>query len=229
MMTLGIVPARAGSKRLPDKNLQPIDGLPLVTIAVQCGLDAGLDAVVVSTDSDLVWHEVGCIGGPGVPRIALRTRPPALATDEATSFDVVRDALTWAELNLGVKFDVTVLLQPTSPLREAADVEKALQVYRETGAAAVVSVTSALRSDWLFTLGHAGRLRPADRSPGVYMPNGAVYVLGAAAVRGGRDWWTVLNAYGFVMPPERSIDIDTQADLDEARRLWRLRAAGDAA
>lgn len=219
MKTLAIIPARAGSERLPGKNLAQINGKSLVAIAVDCALEAGIDITVVSTDSREIWD--AAVTGRMLPpsriqSLLVHDRPADLATGVASSLAVVREAI--ASLDDSYRdFDVTVLLQPTSPLRTSTDVRGCLAALGNGDAA--VSLTEPRHADWLYQLGHANRLREGVPGRDLYMPNGAVFVLTREALKDGLDWWPPSITYGYVMPRERSIDIDTQADLDEARRL----------
>lgn len=212
MKALGIVPARAGSKRLPGKNLATIGGRSLVRIAAQCGL-AVLDHVVVSTEDEDVWLSA-CVGTED-PRLTWRQRPAHLATDAADSMGVVRDVVQ----NTNLDWDAVVLLQPTSPLRLPEDVGACLMLLVANKAEAVVTVTDQVGKDWLFELGHANRLRPVSVRDGLCVPNGAVFALTRQAYEAGYDWWTAPLVYGHVMPKSRSIDIDTADDLAMARAL----------
>lgn len=123
---LALIPARGGSKRLPRKNVLPLAGRPLIAWTIQAALEVGgIDDVVVSTDDPEI-AEVSRAAGALVPF----RRPPALASDEATTLDVVWHALA----ELGDRHDWLVLLQPTSPLRTAADIAGALDLARRRNA-----------------------------------------------------------------------------------------------
>ena len=113
MDVLGLIPARGGSKGIPRKNLAPVGGKPLLTWTVEAAQEASeLTRVVVSTDDDEIAAEAG---------VEVLRRPAELAADDTPMLDVVRH--TVAELSP----DVVVLLQPTSPLRRAEHVERALR------------------------------------------------------------------------------------------------------
>lgn len=117
---IGIIPARAGSKGLPGKNTRLLCGKPLIVWTIEKALRSRyLDRVVVTTDSE----EIAAIAreaGAEVPFI----RPAELATDEANSYDVIRHALAYLAPTI---FDYTVLLEPTSPLREDGDIDRAVE------------------------------------------------------------------------------------------------------
>ena len=82
----------------------------------------------------------------------------------------------------------------------------------------MVSVTDA-KADYVFEIGHADRLRPVQSLPDLVVPNGAIYLLTAKAIASGLDWWTGVTI-AYWMPQSRSLDIDTEEDLEHARQLW---------
>lgn len=135
---LALIPARGGSKGLPRKNVRPLCGRPLVQWSIDTALACKeIDSVVVSTDDEQI-AAVAAAAGAEVPFL----RPPALSGDAAISIDVVLHALDFLESN-GRVFDIVLLLEPTSPLREASDIRLALQRMVDKGASAIVSVCRA--------------------------------------------------------------------------------------
>lgn len=225
MKPLAIIPARAGSKRLPEKNRQEISpGLNLIQAAIQQAADSGLFSadqrlmigrICVTSDDPLVQ-----VMDSAVPTFRIG-RPVELAGDGTEMVDVVRHAVDFMRL-LELDFDTIVLLQPTSPLRSARDIIEALAMMQANNCEAVVSVVETRQPD-VYTLGHASRLRPvADHLDGrrMVVPNGAVYAITTDAWDRGLDWWTVPAVYAYEMPAERSVDIDTIVDLERARQLW---------
>jgi CMP-N,N'-diacetyllegionaminic acid synthase len=154
---LAIVPARGGSKGLPGKNIRSLCGRPLIQWSIDTALACDeIDAVVVSTDDEQIAAVAGAAGAE-VPFL----RPPALAGDAASSIDVVIHALDFLERN-GRVFDIVLLLEPTSPLREVADIQVALRRMVDTGAAAIVSVCRAESTHpaFMFRTTVQGRLEP---------------------------------------------------------------------
>lgn len=120
---ISIIPARGGSKGLPGKNIRMLSGKPLVAWTVEKAKKSKyIDLVIVSTDS----HEIADISkkyGAIVPFI----RPEDLATDHATTISVIEHALEWYRMNKGQEFDITIILEPTSPLREDDDIDKMIE------------------------------------------------------------------------------------------------------
>src|SRR3989339_1726633 len=132
---IAIIPARAGSKGLPGKNIRLLLGKPLISWTIEHALSSKyIDKVIVSTD-DRKIAEISRKCGAAVPFI----RPAKLATDKAKGIDVILHAVRWFEKKRN-KFDLIMLLQPTSPLRTAGDIEAAIELLFEKKAGAVVSV-----------------------------------------------------------------------------------------
>ncbi len=216
---LAVVPARGGSKGLPGKHLLEAGGRPLIawTIAAANGAKA-IDRTVLSSDDEAIMA-AGRALGCDVPF----RRPAELATDAAASIDVVLHAVDALP-----GYEVVVLLQPTSPLRSAGDIEAALEVFAASGAPACVSVAPVVQSPyWMYRLGDGATLHPvvelpsaATRRqdlPAVYALNGAVYIADIAWLRSTRTFVT-RETVAHVMPAERSVDIDTAADFEAFRK-----------
>lgn len=134
---LAVVPARGGSKSVPRKNLQPVGGISLVGRAAQVARAVPwIDAALISTDDQEIAEEARQYG-LDVPFL----RPADLANDTATSKDMWRHAWLAAERHYGKTFDISVLLEPTSPLRRAGDVELTVHTLVEMQAPAAVTVS----------------------------------------------------------------------------------------
>ncbi|HEY6396038.1 MAG TPA: acylneuraminate cytidylyltransferase family protein [Solirubrobacteraceae bacterium] len=223
---LVIIPARGGSKGLPRKNLALLGGRPLVAWSIDVGLRTpSVGRVVVSTDDDEV-AAVSLAAGADVPF----RRPAELASDNATSAAVVLHALTALGENGTGRVERIVLLQPTSPLRDVSDVEGAIRLSLARDADAVVSVSEAECHPWYaVSLDHEGRLhdmiehprfdRRQDLTP-AYRVNGAVYVVRRTTLEA-QQTLIPAGALAWVMPPERSVDIDRHVDLIVAEALLR--------
>jgi CMP-N,N'-diacetyllegionaminic acid synthase len=214
--TLGLIPARGGSKDIPRKNLAPLCGRPLLawTVGAACAARS-LDRVVVSTDSDEIAATARELGAD------VLERPAELARDETPMRDVLLHALE----ELG-RPEVLVLLQPTSPLRRAQHVDEAVALLRESGADSIVSVVEvphryrpgslmALEGERLVPLGET----PATRQgkPVVYARNGPA-VLALRAERIGSDLYGG-DCRPYLMEPRDSIDVDEPFDLELAELL----------
>jgi CMP-N-acetylneuraminic acid synthetase len=218
MRTLGLVPARGGSRRVPGKNLAELGGRTLVRRALETALASGvLDAVVVSSESDDVLAEA-----EGLDAIALR-RPPELATDRALAFDVARHALEAAG-----DFDALALIQCTTPFTAPEDIAGALGLLERSGAASVVTVSriddtmhplklKLLEGDRLVPYLRDDGLTPSHDLPALWSRNGAVYASRREVLEGGL--LVAEDALGYPMPQERSLDVNTPLDLEFARFL----------
>lgn len=217
MNPLYIIPARGGSKGIPRKNIKLLAGRPLIAYAIDAARAAGADDrhIILSTDDAEIADVARGLGLP-VPYM----RPAALATDTAGSREVIIDAMDWADRQ-GIDYDCVVLLQPTSPLRTAADVVGACSLYTP-GIDMVVSVKEAASNPYyncfepaadgfLHISKGGGLITRRQDAPPAYEYNGAVYVINPDSVRR-----QPLGAFGrrvpYLMPAERSADLDTPAD-----------------
>lgn len=219
---LALIPARGGSKGIPGKNIANLAGKPLIAWTIEAAQAcSGIDSIVLSSDEHAI-AEVAVRFGCTVPFM----RPPALATDEASSMDVVYHALEQLP-----EFDVILLLQPTSPLRTASDIEACLDLLM--GAPAVVSVRPSEDHPYLtFEINESGILTPyakpsAGQSlrrqdlPSAWCLNGAIYAAEVEWLKSQRSFVS-FDTIAYQMPTERSLDIDTPADLRLADAILRL-------
>lgn len=226
MKAIAIIPARSGSKGLPDKNIKPLAGRPLMDYTIRAALASGLfDCVHVSTDSEL-YARTARESGADVPFL----RNEELSGDTAGSWDVVRWVLAQYEKE-GRSFDRVALLQPTSPLRTAEDLLAAQSLFEEKQADAVVAVCEMDHSPlWSNTLpedgsmsgflDHASNLG-RQKLPVYYRINGAIYIL-KRKLLGEKDAGLYREGtYAYVMPKERSVDIDDAMDFAVAETLMR--------
>ncbi len=217
MTLVGIIPARAGSKRLPGKNLARLDGKPLIAHTCEAALVAGVfSAVYVNTDSP----EIAAAGiEHGVPCPVLR--PTRLAQDNTSSRDsnlFLLDHLA----QQGERYDAVMVLQPTSPLRTPEDIRSAWQLFEEHAPCAVVSVCPLVPESWLGRIGRDGSFERFTGDSTVYRLNGAVYI------HRYDDYvhdCSPRKTVAYPMPPVRSVDIDRLEDLEYARFLLHQRTA----
>ena len=211
---LAIIPARGGSKGVPRKNLRDVAGKPLIAWTIEEAKKSGyIDRLVLSSD-DAEIIEIAKTWGCEVPFV----RPAELAQDESPGMDPVLHAIS-----LLPNYDIVVLLQTTSPLRIVADIDGCIRHCVTSGAKACVSVSEAEQSPyWMYTMGSEGQMQPListdkvvarrQELPQTYILNGAVYVASC-------EWLLEHKSFvgketlGFVMPNERSLDIDTELDL----------------
>lgn len=120
---IAIIPARGGSKGLPDKNIKALCGKPLIAYSIESALKSQyLDEVMVTTDSQKI-ADISSFYGASIPFL----RPDFLSSDHATSFDTVIHTLDFYSENFDLNFDYLLLLEPTSPLREDDDIDKMIE------------------------------------------------------------------------------------------------------
>lgn len=225
MTPLYIIPARGGSRGIPHKNIRPFAGRPLIAYSIEAARRAGADDshILVSTDDRDIVRVVKECSGLEVPFM----RPDELATDTAGSREVILHAMDEAD-RMGIGYDVVVLLQPTSPLRTAGDITAALSLYRD-GVDMVVSVTEAPCNPYYDCFETApdgtlhvskgdGLITRRQDAPPAWVYNGAVYVINPASIRA-----MALGAFPvripYVMPRERSVDLDTPLDWTIAESI----------
>ncbi|CEP68881.1 Nucleotide-diphospho-sugar transferases [Moorella glycerini] len=221
---LGFIPARKGSKGVPGKNIKPLAGKPLIVYTIETARVSGLfDYLMVSTDGEDIARIVREAGAE-VPFV----RPAELATDTAKGIDVLHHAMVWLEAK-GQKFDWVMYLQPTSPLRSSRDIVAACELMLERDAEAVVAVCEVEHHPWWSNtlpddLCMADFLRPEaigpqrQELPTYYRINGAIYLARWDFIRY-RDSWYGPRTYAYIMPRERSVDIDNPLDFVLAEAL----------
>jgi N-acylneuraminate cytidylyltransferase len=217
---LGLIAARGGSKGVPGKNVFVVNGRPLI----QWSIDAAhasryIDRLILSSDDSAIMdaaRQADC-------EVPFR-RDAALASDHASAIDVVVDALTRVP-----GYDIVVLLQPTSPLRIAADIDGAIELLESSRAGACVTVREADEHPyWMFCLGDDRKLSRFAEPPGgmplrrqdlppAWSLNGAVYVADCGWFLQNRTFLSPATV-GYPMPADRSLDIDTFEDIEKLQR-----------
>lgn len=221
---VALIPARGGSKGLPRKNVLPLNGKPLIAWTIeQTRASEYVDRVIVTTDDEEI-ASVARANGADVPFL----RPRELASDTAKAMDVILHALDWLEAH-NDRFDVIVLLQPTSPLRTTVDIDNALRLLFSKDARAVVSVCETEHHPYWSNVLPAdgsldGFLRPdimnknRQELPTFYRLNGAINAAHCDHLRTHKTFFGK-STFAFVMPSERSVDIDTLIDFQRAELL----------
>ena len=229
MRVLGIITARGGSKGIPGKNLKLLGGRPLVDYTIEAANDTPLDRLILSTE-DVKIAEAARALGCEVPFM----RPAELARDETPHLPVIQHAAKWLLERENYRPDIVLTLQPTSPLRSAADIAAALRMLELSGADSVVSVNEVsphahpmrmLRVDdsghaVLFATGQPVRTRINRRQdlPRAWVMNGAIYACRTEVLFAAQPSLYGDRVVAYPMPAERSISIDTPDDWAEAER-----------
>lgn len=224
MANLAVITARSGSKGLKDKNIRLLGGYPLLAYSIRAAQESGMfDEIFVSTDSGN-YAEIARQYGANVPFL----RSGTIAGDHASSWDAVREAIERYQ-EAGKRFDTVALLQPTSPLRSAADIRNGYKLFEEKTADYVIGVCLTDHSPlWCNTLpedmsmdGFISReidSKPRQELPEYYRINGALYIVKVSMLDGVEDMYH-RGCYAYVMPQERSIDIDTDFDFKLAELM----------
>ena len=231
---LGVIPARGGSKGLARKNILQLAGKPLIAYTIEAALGASLLArVVVSTEDDEIAR-VSRQYGAQVPFF----RPHDLAGDESSIYSVLIHAVRWLEEHENWCADYILLLQPTSPLRKAEDIDGSIALALEKDADGVVSLYEARPHPYQTKrLTEDGRIlqfisltKAIDRRqelPPVYAVNGAIYLVKRSVLLEQETFYTE-RTYAYLMPPERSLDIDSRWDFHLAELVLRGHSDGGA-
>ncbi len=213
---LALIPARGGSKGIKDKNIYPLYGKPLIAYSIDCAKRSKyIDEIVVSTDS-IIIAEVAKNYGAYIPFL----RPVELASDTAKSIDAIVHAIKWLE-DHNEKFDIFVLLQPTSPLRTVEDLDGALEKFINSGEKSLVAVSLVSDNPILIrTINADGTMeklldlqstvRRQDMK-NYYRVNGSIYINKVSEINA--DTSLNDNEIPFVVKPENSVDIDEKKDL----------------
>ncbi len=219
MKTLAVIPARGGSKGIPSKNIADLHGHPLIHYTIKEANEvSGLQLVFVSTDSQEIADVCESLG-VAVPFL----RPESLGGDHVRTIDVVIDLLDRLEEMYGKSYDQVCLLQPTSPLRKARDIQACMDLMAKESPDSVVSLT-------LIDEPHPTKMKkvvdgiihpylegtnssiPRQELPTVYELNGAVYLTNTRVLREQHSFFGE-NSIPYLMPVERSVNINHPIDL----------------
>lgn len=217
---LAVIPARGGSKRLPRKNVLDLAGKPLIVWSIEAGLESNyIDKVIVSSDDDEILDIAQKCGS------STTKRPDELASDTATSFDAIKHTVENMD-----RYDYVVLLQPTSPLRTAEQIDEAIELLGMVKADAVVSVCEMDHSPlWSNTLPKDGNMNHFIRDEirdkrsqdleKFYRLNGAVYICNTNRLLEEKSFFLHDNIFAYCMDRKSSVDIDEKIDFQFAEIL----------
>ena len=234
MKVLGVVTARGGSKGLSGKNVRLLAGKPLVAHTIEVARESrAFDRLILSTDDEAI-AAAGRACGCDVPFM----RPAALARDETPHLPVLQHAVQWLRDHDRYEPDAVMILQPTSPLRRAADICESIAILERSGADSVVSVsevpahynpmrTLRVGDDGLATLFMTGepvrkRINRRQDMPAAWTMNGAIYVFRTFVLDGGDGMEPSLygnRTVAHLMPHEFGISIDSLDDWTAAEQI----------
>lgn len=224
MKILYFIPARGGSKGLPGKNIRPLHQKPLIAYSIEAALECAHTGLVMVNTDDVQIAETAKLFGAEVPFL----RPAELASDTASTLDVLLHTLGFYKRQ-GLVFDLVVLLQPTSPLRTSADIDAAIELFQNKNAAAVVSVCENEHHPlWSNSLPADGSMngflreevkgKNRQQLPPSYRLNGALYISTPKSIEENKGFIHD-GTYAYIMPAERSVDIDHLIDFQLAELL----------
>ena len=213
---IAIVPARCGSKGLPGKNTRDLHGKPMIAYTIEAALGSEyIKNVIVSTDSQEIEDVAKSYGAE-----SYFLRPKSLATDSAKAIDTYIYTIDRLNNEFGFSIESFVVLQPTSPLRNSFDVDKAIDKFVEKNADSVISYTAAHHPvEWHKYLTQEEKfknifneelLNRQDKRIS-YIPNGAIFIFKLNLLKRGSYYSD--RSYAYIMPRDRSTDIDTLEDF----------------
>lgn len=226
MKILALIPARGGSKGIPRKNIKALAGKPLIAWTIGEALKSKyLDQVIVSTE-DVEIADVARKWGATVPFM----RPQELARDDTPGAAPAIHALDALP-----GYDVVLLLQPTSPLRRAEDIDRFIEQALKQAPRSMTSVSKTPKNPyWMYTLSPQSTLTPIMQAPtmhrrqdmpDIYATNGALYWAEASWLKENNTFVTA-ETTAFIMSAERSIDLDTPTDWKLVELLLENERAG---
>lgn len=220
---IGIVPARGSSKRIPRKNIRLLAGKPLITYTIEAALGSKyINRTIVSTDNEEIATVSKKCGAEVIKR------PKILSTGRAGTIDAifhVLDILKRENYNPGI----IVLLQPTSPSRTTGDINKALKLFLNSNSGSLISVSESRELPfWMHNINKKGFIKPLLGSkdhhkqrqdlPKTYTVNGAIYITTPKNLHKYSGFHTKKTS-PYIMPPEKSIDIDDEIDFKLAELI----------
>ena len=221
---IAIVPARGGSKGLPGKNIKLLNGKPLIAYTIEAAKQSKyITEVIISTDDQAIYDVA-------IKHGAKKTflRPKHLAEDDSLAVDNYIYTLDRLKEEFNYNIDNFIVLQPTSPLRSAEDIDHAIELFKAKGADSVISYTKEYHPiSWHKHINESGHFenifpdnmlnRQANRES--YYPNGAIFIFSLDLIQ--KKQYYSDKSYAYLMPRTRSIDIDDSDDFDYAQYLIR--------
>jgi len=218
---LGLTLARGGSKSVPRKNIKPIAGLPLIGYTIAEALKSKfITRYIVSTDDEEI-RQVAIECGADAPFL----RPREFSTDEASSVSAMQHAVDWIEQQEGIKYDYIVELMCTNPMKSAEDIDASIEKLISTQADSVIAVhqledhhparIKKIVDDKIvdFCIAEIPESRRQDLKPEAYIRSGSIYALKRDYLMIDGKRYGSDNSRPYILPPERSINIDTEIDF----------------
>lgn len=223
---IALIPARGGSKGVPNKNKRIVGGLPLIAHTIMAAQKAlSIERIIVTTD-DKEIAKIAVDYGAEVPFI----RPEELSEDNSSAVDVYIHAVEYLMDTEKIDISKFVVLLPTAPLRTSKHIDEAVEMFERSAAETLVSIVEIeVSPKWNFILTEDNRIKNANfieaksltnrqNDEKYYILNGAIYILDYSILKNKRTYFTN-NTVGYLMKQEDSIDIDTKMDLKMANYI----------
>tara|TARA_B100000315_G_C14432703_1_gene520910 strand:+ start:188 stop:871 length:684 start_codon:yes stop_codon:yes gene_type:complete len=220
---VAIIPARGGSKGVPKKNIRPLAGKPLIYWTIEAAQKSKyIDNIILSTDDEEIV-KICKPTGIDIPFI----RPAELAKDDSLAIDNYIYTVDRLNNEFNHNYKEFVILLPTVPLRNSNDIDSAIKLFVEKDADSVIAATPLhCPAEWLFSLNDekiilkdkiidVRKTMNRQESSFSYAPNGAIYIFNFDFLRNKYSYYSE-KSYAYIMPAERSVDIDTEYDFEMA-------------
>lgn len=210
---LAIIPVKKKSYRLPNKNIKKFGNYPLFVHTIKMALKSkAISRVIVSTDSIMIKN-IAIKNGAEVPFL----RHKKLTKEKITTWEVSKDIIENLQINENKIYNSFIYLQPTSPLRTDIDINKAIRIFKNKKANAVVSVTESKPNFWFKSITKNGAIinNKLNKMKN-YILNGAIYIFKTSYIYKSNPNSYDKKTFAYIMPNERSIDIDTELDFKTA-------------
>lgn len=222
---LAIIPARGGSKELPGKNIKQLCGKPLISYTIEAAISAKtIDRIVLSTDD----REIARVASKYRIEIPFM-RPKKLAEDNSPAIDAYLYTINKINTDLEGNYKEFIVLLPTSPLRDGEDIDKAVGLFYEKNADSVISCVEMQHPPyWAKKIDGQGKIksyfsgddgnRNRQDFETAYIPNGALFIFKCTLLEETGNYYSDMT-YAYIMPKERSVDIDSLSDFYYAEYL----------
>lgn len=223
---LAIIPARAGSKGLANKNTRKLENIPLIAYTINSAKHSTyIDTIIVSTDC-LEIANIAKEYGATAPFL----RPAEFATDISPSHEFILHVLRWLDVNENKSYDILCLLQPTSPFRKSRDIDLSLEKFiNSKNADSLVSINETRRTPyWMKTIDDRGFIHDfiehkeinsrRQDLPKIYEPNGAIYIMACSDFVEFETFYTSKTTF-YLMDQTSSVDIDDILDFKLAELI----------
>ena len=232
LLVLGVIPARAGSKGVPGKNIKKLNNKPLIYYSIkEAQKSKHITHLVVSTDSKEI-QKVSIKYGAECPFL----RPKELSTDSALAVPTIQHSLNYMENIKEIKYDYIIMLQPTSPLRRCIDIDNSIEKLIQSDADGIISVVDVNNYHpmkmkmFLGSDKKSGKMVdyekppvencPRQELPPVFIVNGAIYATKRDVFQE-KNSFQGENCIGYIMDADRSINIDTEIEFTIAEKLMK--------